>query len=185
MFVTPGIVVDGELITTDLVEINLGHPHLSRQLVLRRLDQRRAIREERSARQSDRSAASVESNDDGPSAEARFRREIHLGDVAAMARQADRRISRARHRRRTAGAILGDRIGRHGRYRPRQSDGPQRQDSASENGIAPARRNSSGRFRNGATRSSAIARGPIFKPMPPRPRSISSNGRWPKFMPAG
>ena len=32
MFVTPGIVVDGELVTTDLVDINLGHPHPARRL---------------------------------------------------------------------------------------------------------------------------------------------------------
>ena len=30
MYVTPGVVVDGELVTTDLVDINLGHPNLAR-----------------------------------------------------------------------------------------------------------------------------------------------------------
>ena len=58
MFVTPGVVVDGKLVTTDLVDINLEHPHPARQLVLRRLGQRRDVRQERSARQPGRSAAS-------------------------------------------------------------------------------------------------------------------------------
>ena len=34
MGVTPGVVVDGKLVTNDLVDINLGHPHPARQLVL-------------------------------------------------------------------------------------------------------------------------------------------------------
>ena len=37
MFVTPGVVVDGKLVTTDLVDINLEHPHPAGQFVLRRL----------------------------------------------------------------------------------------------------------------------------------------------------
>ena len=35
MFVTPGVVVDGELVTNDLVDINLGHPHSAGQFLLR------------------------------------------------------------------------------------------------------------------------------------------------------
>ena len=44
MYVTPGVVVDGELVTTNLVDINLGHPHPARQLVLRRLGERGDVR---------------------------------------------------------------------------------------------------------------------------------------------
>ena len=42
MYVTPGVVVDGELLTNNLVDINLGHPHPAGQLLLRRLGQRGA-----------------------------------------------------------------------------------------------------------------------------------------------
>ena len=44
MFVTPGVVVDGKLVTNDLVEINLGHPDPARQLVLRGLGRTRRFR---------------------------------------------------------------------------------------------------------------------------------------------
>ena len=40
MFVTPGIVVDGKLVTTDLVDINLEHSHPPGQFLLRRLGRR-------------------------------------------------------------------------------------------------------------------------------------------------
>ena len=33
----PGVVVDGKLVTTDLVDINLEHPHSAGQFLLRRL----------------------------------------------------------------------------------------------------------------------------------------------------
>ena len=54
MYVTPGVVVDGKLVTTDLVDINLEHPHPARQLVLRRLAEpaRRSSRTIRSATRS-------------------------------------------------------------------------------------------------------------------------------------
>ena len=44
MYVTPGVVVDGKLVTTDLVEINLGHPDLARQFVLQGLEGRGDVR---------------------------------------------------------------------------------------------------------------------------------------------
>ena len=54
----------------------------------------------RSAGQSGRSTASLESDDYSASAKARLRRQILLGHVSALARQAHGRPSRARHRRR-------------------------------------------------------------------------------------
>ena len=42
-----------------------------------------------------------------PAAEARFRGQVHLGDVAALVRQTNRRLSRARYRRRTHRAASG------------------------------------------------------------------------------
>ena len=60
MFVTPGVVVDGKLHTHSLVDINLGTPDPFGQFVLRRLDRPGDVRQDRSARQPGRSAASVE-----------------------------------------------------------------------------------------------------------------------------
>ena len=60
MFVTPGVVVDGKLVTTDLVDINLGIRILLGQFVLRRLDRPGDVRQERSAGQPGRPAAPVE-----------------------------------------------------------------------------------------------------------------------------
>ena len=60
MFVTPGVVVDGKLVTNDLVDINLGIRILLGSLVLRRLDRPGDVRQERSAGQPGRSAPSVE-----------------------------------------------------------------------------------------------------------------------------
>ena len=112
-------------------------------------------------------------------AEARFFQELHLGHVAALVRQDERRASRARHRRRTAGALLGDGAGRHGRYRRLcESHRAQRQNPAAENreprrdGIRVAA------SRNGATRSNATARAPISRPMRRERRFISSTRRW-------
>ena len=60
MYVTPGVVVDGELVTNDLVDINLGIRILLGSLLLRRLGGRRDVRHERSARQPGRPAPSLE-----------------------------------------------------------------------------------------------------------------------------
>ena len=92
MFVTPGVIVDGQAVTNDLVDINLSIRILLGSLVLRRLGrgQRRDVRQDRSARQSGRSAPSVEPDDDAPAAEARLQRQVHLGHVAALVRQAHR-----------------------------------------------------------------------------------------------
>ena len=47
MFVTPGVVVDGELVTTNLVDINLGIRILLGSLLLRRLGERGDVRRRR------------------------------------------------------------------------------------------------------------------------------------------
>jgi hydrogenase large subunit len=44
MYVTPGVIVDGKAVTHNLVDINLGHPHPSRLVLLRRLGRRRDVR---------------------------------------------------------------------------------------------------------------------------------------------
>ena len=63
MYVTPGVVVDGKLVTTDLVDINLGIRILLGQLVLRRLAGRRDVRQDRPARQPGRPAPPLEPDD--------------------------------------------------------------------------------------------------------------------------
>ena len=113
MFVTPGVVVDGKLVTTRPGRHQSEHPHPAGQFLLRRLGERRDLRQEGSAGQSGRPAASLEPDHDSAAAEARLQRQVHLGDVAALVRQAHRRLPGARHRRRPDRALLGDGAGRH------------------------------------------------------------------------
>ncbi len=60
------------------------HPHPAGIVVLRRLGERRDLRRARPAGQPGRSATSMEPDDDSASAEAQFRRQVHLGHVAAV-----------------------------------------------------------------------------------------------------
>jgi hydrogenase large subunit len=83
MFVTPGVVVDGKLVTTDLVDINLNIRILLGS----------------SYYDDWQSSETFVSHDP--------RRQVHLGDVAEVVRQANRRLSGARYRRRTHRALLG------------------------------------------------------------------------------
>ena len=149
------------------------HAHPARQLVLRRLAGRRAVRQDRSAGQPGRSAAPVEPDHDAAPAEARLRRQVHLGDVTALVRQAHRRAPGARHRRRPARALLGHGAGRQRRHRLRQGHRAQREDLPAEDRELCRRSSSSGRSRAGATRSSATARAPTFRPTR-RPRRCTS-----------
>ena len=64
MFVTPGVVVDGELVTTNLVDINLGHADPARLLLLRGLGERGDVRRQGPAGQPGRPAPPVEPDDD-------------------------------------------------------------------------------------------------------------------------
>ena len=113
MYVTPGVVVDGELVTHSLVDINLnirillgssyyddwenGETFVKNDPLGNPVDQRHPWNQTTVPRP----------------AEARLQRKLHLGDVAALVRQTHRGSSRARHRRRTHRALLGHRSGRH------------------------------------------------------------------------
>ncbi len=132
MFVTPGVVVDGELVTTDLVDINLNIRILLGSSYYDDWDHEETFVKQRSARQSGRPQASVESDHAAAAAEAQIRRQLHVGDVAALARQAHGRSSCARYRRRTDRTLVGDRVGRPGRYRLHQGNRPQREDLFAE-----------------------------------------------------
>lgn len=88
------------------------HADPAGQLVLRRLGQRRDVRQGGPARQPRRPAAPVEPDDAASPAEARpGRRQVQLGDEPAVEAPGDRRPSRARHRRRAARPAVGDRAG--------------------------------------------------------------------------
>ena len=114
MFVTPGVVVDGELVTTNLVDINLGiRILLGSAPTTSDWVERGDVRRQGPARQPGRQAPPVEPDDDPQAAEARpRRRQLLVGDEPALVRQAHRRPPGARHRRRRAGAAVGDGAGR-------------------------------------------------------------------------
>ena len=170
MYVTPGVVVDGKLVTTDLVDINLGirillgssyyddwedgETFVKHDPLGNPVDQRHPWNQTTHPQ----------------AAEARLRGQVHLGHVAALVRQADRGPPGARHRRRADRAALGDGAGRPGRHRLRQGDRPERQDLPAQDGDACPRSSSSGRSPSGATPSSATGRAPTSRPTRPRRR---------------
>ena len=88
MYVTPGVIVDGKLVTNDLVDINLGIRILLGSSYYDDWEDGETFVERRPAGQSGRPAASLEPDDDSPAAEARLQRQVHLGHVAALVRQA-------------------------------------------------------------------------------------------------
>ncbi len=114
MFVTPGIVVDGKLVTTDLVDINLNIRILLGSSYYDEWKNPADVREDRSSGKSGGQEPSVEPDHDSPPAEARLRRQVHLGDVAALVRQAHRGSPGDGYRRRSDRSPLGDRAGRPG-----------------------------------------------------------------------
>ena len=134
MFVTPGIVVDGELVTTEPRRHQPRHPDPARLLLLRRLGRSEEIvRPQGPARQPGRQAPPVEPDDDPEAAEARpRRRQLLVGDEPALVRQAHRRPPGARHRRRRARAAVGDGAGQQGPHPVRQRDRAQRADHAAQ-----------------------------------------------------
>ena len=110
MFVSPGVVVDGKLVTNDLVDDQPGHPDPAGLLVLPRLGGPGDVRDARPAGQPGRPASPLEPDHDPGPAEARLRRQVQLDDVAALVRRHG--PPAARHRRRPAGPALGDGAGR-------------------------------------------------------------------------
>ena len=74
MYVTPGVVVDGELVTTDLVDINLNIRILLGSSYYDDWQNGETFVKTRSAGQSGGSAASLESDHHADAAEARLQR---------------------------------------------------------------------------------------------------------------
>ena len=91
MFVTPGVVVDGELVTTNLVDINLGIRILLGSSYYEDWANEETFVRPGPARQPGRQAPPVEPDDDPQAAEARPRgRQLLVGDEPALVRQAHR-----------------------------------------------------------------------------------------------
>ena len=127
MFVTPGMVIDGKLVTTNLVDINLGIRILlgSSYYDDWGITAKTFVKNDPLGNPVDR-RASVESDHDSETAEARLWRQLHLGDVAALARQTHRRSSGDGYRRRPDRPSLGDCAREAGQHRLRQIDRPKR-----------------------------------------------------------
>ena len=84
MFVTPGVVVDGKLVTTDLVDINLNIRILLGSSYYDDWEKAETFVKNDPLGNPVDQQPSVEPDDDPPAAEARFRRQIHMGHVAAL-----------------------------------------------------------------------------------------------------
>ena len=130
MFVTPGVVVDGKLVTTSLVDINLGIRILLGSSYYDDWDDQEMFVKNDPARQPGGPAAPVEPAHQPQAAEARLRRQVQLGDVAALVRRQG--PPRARHRRRPAGPAVVDRAGQPRRHRLREVDRSQRADQPAQ-----------------------------------------------------
>ena len=127
MFVTPGVVVDGELVTTNLVDINLGIRILLGSSYYEDWVERGDVRAARPARQPGGPAPPVEPDHDPQAAEARpGRRQLLVGDEPALVRQAHGRQPGAGHGRRGARAPVGDGAREQGGHAVRQGDGLER-----------------------------------------------------------
>ena len=136
-YITPGIAIGGELITTDLVEINLAIRILLGQLVLRQLGERADVRDAGPAREPGRQEPSLEQGHAAEAAEARLRGQVHVGRVAADLRQADRHARVLRHRRRPVRAPVVHGEGRPRGLRLREGHRRQHPDGAAAVGVVP------------------------------------------------
>ena len=115
MFVTPGVIRDGKLLTNDLVEINLGiRILLGSSFYEDWEDQEMFVTRDPLGNPVDRRHPWNQHTIPRP-AEARLRRQVQLGDVAALVRR--REPPGRRHRRRPDRPAVGDRARRPGRHR--------------------------------------------------------------------
>ena len=175
MFVTPGVVVDGELVTTDLVDINLnirillgssyyddwqnGQTFVKHDPLGNPVDQRHPWNQTTTPRPQKR-----DFNDKYTWVMSPRWYDKRTGDYLALD---------------TGGgpdrAILGDGAGWPGGYRLHQSHRQQREDLSCRRRRPSPKSSSNGRSRSGATRSSGIGPGPTSRLTPRRRPCISPN----------
>ena len=132
MFVTPGVIRDGQLLTNDLVEINLGIRILLGSSYYEDWeDQEMFVTRDPLGNPVDRRHPWNQHTIPRP-AEARLRRPVQLGHVAALVRR--REPPGRGHRRRPDRPAVGDRAGRPGGLRLRQVHRQQRADQPAAHG---------------------------------------------------
>ena len=182
MFVTPGVVVDGKLVTTDLVEINLGIRILLGSSYYDDWDGPGDVRR-RTTRWATRSTAGTR----GTSTPTPSRRSAtSTTSTAGSCRRAGttaRTTSRS-----TPAAARWPGCGRR-RWPAWSTSATSRRPgtacrSTCRRPRSRARSASSGRSRSGATRSSATAPARTSRPTPPRARCTSRRRRWSRSGPA-
>ena len=166
MFVTPGVVVDGKLVTNDLVEINLG----IRILLGHSFYEDWGVGPRGVRRPTTRSATPSTAATRGTSTRSRSRASATsttstLDDVAALVRRHG--PPGAGHRRRPDRAAVGDGAGAASWTRGYVKATGHSVVINLPDGLSP-RSPSSGRSRSGPTRSSATAPAPTSRPTPPR-----------------
>ena len=126
MYVTPGVVVDGKLVTTDLVEINLGiRILLGSSYYDDWEDQEMFVKNDPLGNPVDRRHPWNQHTNPKPQ-KRDLDGQVLLGDVAALVRRQG--LPRARHRRRPARPAVVHGAGRAGRHRLRAVDRLQRED---------------------------------------------------------
>ena len=182
MFVTPGVVVDGKLVTTDLVRINLGIRIMLGSSYYEDWEDQEMFVSHDPLGNPGGPPAPVEPAHQSAAAETRPRRKVQLGDVSALVRRPGQ--PGAGHRRRTAGPALVHRAGRTRGHRLHQVHRPQRPDQPAQDRPEGPGRPSSGRSRSGATHSNATGPGPTSRLTPPLLRCISPKRRWRRSAPA-
>ncbi len=94
-YITPGVVINGELLSTDLVEINLMIRILLGSSYFDDWQSEETVRLARPARQPGRQAPSVEQDDDPKPQKRDFDGQVQLGRLAAHVRQAQRHATSA------------------------------------------------------------------------------------------
>ena len=126
MFVTPGVVVDGKLVTHDLVKINLGiRILLGHSYYDDWANAETFVKNDPLGNPVDQRHPWNQTTIPAP-AKAGLRGQLQLDHVAALVRR--QRSPGARHRWRAARAVLGDRARRNRGHRLRQGDRQQRED---------------------------------------------------------
>ena len=189
MFVSPGVIRDGQLLTNDLVEINLGIRILLGSSYYEDWeDQEMFVTRDPLGNPVDRRHPWNQHTIPRP-AKRDFDEQVQLGHVAALVRRQE--PPGRRHRRRPDRPAVGDRARRPGRLRLRQVDRQQRADQPAPHGHQarghvrvedPARQARAGRC---PTRSSGTGPGPTSRPTRPPARCTSSRRRWPRSGPGG